>query len=195
MELKQLIARVNRATPNLPPGSIGTNDIIDLLNEGQLNLANMSHKTALKKYELEDGYDAVPFPEDKLKIVNVYWSEDKRKLEAGAGSVPDSGEWATEPRIYYMMSSAIMLRPVPRTGDSVYVEYIPKPVPMEEDGDEPELDGADEYIVAYALHRLHLEGNSPGADTWDRERARALALFLETHDQEYQAPFKILPLW
>ena len=53
MTLKKLIARVMRAIPNLPPGTIGETDVIDILNEGQLNLARLSSKITTEETDLE----------------------------------------------------------------------------------------------------------------------------------------------
>ena len=53
MNLKKMIARVMRALPHTPPNVIGEQDVIDLLNEAQLNLARLSSKISTEETDLE----------------------------------------------------------------------------------------------------------------------------------------------
>ena len=202
MNLKKMTARVMRALPNLPPNTIGTNNIVDLLNEGLENLASMSNKTTTLVYAVEEDTDSVYFPSDMLRLVNVYWSDDKTELEASLEKTPkpyldedDDEEYTGTPIYYYVEDGRIVLRPIPNEDENLYVVYTRKPTTMTNDTDEPDLEGAEEYMIAYALYRLHLEANSPSFQLWDMERTRALAVFTDVHDGNYQTPFRVIPTW
>ena len=201
MNLRKMVARVMRALPNLPPNSIGANDVVDLLNEGLNNIAAMSTKTATLTYELDADTDSVPFPEDMLKLVNVYWSDDKVELEASLEKMPktflddDDEEYTGTPIYYYVEDGRIVVRPIPNEDENLYVVYTRQPTVMVEDTDVPDIEGTEEYIIAYALYRLHLEANSPSFQLWDMERTRALAMFMDTYEANYQTPFRVIAQW
>jgi hypothetical protein len=265
LTLKELIARVTRAMPTVPPSSYGTNDIIDLLNEAQLNLARLSNKTSTSLIELSettysgvvnvdsktvtwvsgdkfdmswrgaitiDGetyyisyvkdtenlvltavadtgnnlvyeIDVIPdrmdFPNDMYMISTIYYGEDKKELSPAIGKLEyetiTDNDNTSEPTNFYIRGSEIILRPRPVTEDIAWISYIPKPTILENDTDEPDLSGADEYMIAYALYRIYLEANSPSFQLWDLEMSRTLNIFMETSDQNYQQPFGGKLLW
>lgn len=201
MNLRKMIARVLRALPNLPPNAIGENDIVDLLNEGLENVANFSTKTQTRVYAMTANTDSVPFPEDMLKLVNVYWSEDKIELEASLEKIPkeylleESENYQGTPIYYYVEDGRIVVRPIPLLTDSIYIVYTMKPTVMVEDTDTPDIEGCEEYLIAHALYRLHLEANSPSFQLWGMEKTQALAMFLEAHEGNYQTPFRVIQTW
>lgn len=171
-----------------------------VVDDENLVLTSSAGTNTAVAYEVEAIPDRVDFPTDLLKVVTVYYSADKNELETAIGKVhreidSDEIDDSSDPTEYYTVGTEIILRPRPTTEDIVYVAYIPKPATLAADTDEPELDGADEYMVAYALYRIHLEANSPSFQLWDMERSRALATFMETSDQNYQTAFRVIPYW
>ena len=202
MNLKKLLARVQRALPTLAPGTFGENDIIDLLNEAQLNIATVSTKTTALKYDIDESTDSIPFPPDMLRLVNVFWGKDKKELEASMNNYMMVDEIPTEnaflkgePSVYYVEDGRIVFRPVPLTSNEMTVVYTRKPTEMKDDKDTPDIEGVEEYLIAYALYRIHMEVGSPSLQLWDQERMRALAVFTSNHEQNYSTPFKIVGRW
>ncbi len=194
MTLKQMVARIMRALPHTMPGSIGELDVINILNEAQLNIASMTGKTKEESVTLDGDDDTIPMPSDSLKIVTVYWGADKTELASAIGDVP-SKEVTGDPTRYYTYQGNLIVRPTPASETTYYVVYIPKPVDLADDADTAFLPGSEEYLISYVLYRIHLEANSPQFQIWDMERMRALAMFKETMDQDYDTPFRILPQW
>jgi hypothetical protein len=203
MTLKQLIARVMRALPATTPGSIGENDIIDILNQGQLHLSRVSAKKIVYQHALEEDYDIVPFPSDLHIIARVYWESDNvsRELYPDKEPLPvdeeldDTEDTADEPNRYYVLGRRLAIRPVPAVDGTVSIYYVPKPTTMASDTDEPDLDGSDEYLIAFALHRLHLEANSPVFQLWEMEKAKEEYTWLQTANQNYETPFQVEQRW
>ena len=193
MELKKMIARVMRALPHTPPNVIGEQDIVDLLNEAQLNLARLSSKVSEHIETVAADGDEIPFPDDCLKIVTVY--HDGNELSSAIGKLPGEDEGSGLPVKYYTIGNKLIIRDASATEEDYTVAYIPKPADLTEDTDTPDLEGSEEYLVAYALYRLHLEASSPNFQLWDMERSRALAMFMETSDQNYQTPFRVTAQW
>lgn len=193
MKLKKMIARVFRALPSLPPGTMGEPEIVDLLNEGLKNIALLTKKTTMLPYDLDEDSDSIPFPEDMIKLVNVFWSDDKTELMAGIGK--SFGDETGDPLYYYVEDGRIVVRPIPTTDDSLWVEYVRQPTELKDDDDEPDIEGSSEYIISFALHRIHLEASSPAIQLWEMERYRTLSLFMETVDDNYQTPFRVVQSW
>ena len=200
MTLKQLIARVMRALPNLPPGAIGEPEIIDMLNEAQRSLAILSNRINTKETTLLAGVDTVNFPTDLMKLVAVYWGDAKTKREL----YPEKERLPTDnyaeedtgwPVKYYTITKKVVLRPIPTQGNTVTIAYIGKPVDMVEDADLPDLDGSDEYLIAHALHRIHLEANSQAFQIWEMEKMRAEQEWRASSDQNYEVPFNVTGSW
>ncbi len=183
-----------RALPHTMPGSIGELDIINMLNEAQLNIASMTNKTKEEEVTLVADDDTIPIPDDSLKIVTVFWGDDKTELASAIGDVP-SEEDSDDPTRYYTYQGDLIVRPTPASETTYYVVYIPKPIDLADDADTAFLPGSEEYLISYVLYRVHLEANSPQFQLWDMERMRALSMFKETMDQDYDTPFRILPQW
>ena len=200
MALKQMIARVMRALPNLPPGAIGEQDIIDMLNAAQQSLAVISNRFVVQEVLVPVQFDTVAFPDDLMKLVAVYWgnSETKRELYPEKDRLPTDNEEGTTvgwPVKYYTKDKRIILRPIPTMNNTVTVAYINKPADMTEDNDLPELDGSDEYLIAHALHRIHLEANSQAFQIWEIEKMRAEQEWRASSDQNYEVPFNVTGSW
>lgn len=191
MKLKKMIARVFRALPTVPPGSIGENDIIDYLNEGLESIASMSTKTTALEYNLDANADSIPFPVDMMKLVNVLW-ENTELSESIIKTLPDT---TGNPTNYWVEDGRIVFRPIPSTDGTVHIIYTKEPTELENDDDVPDIEGVSEYLVNYALYRIHLEANSPSYQVWETKRYESLAIFMETYDQNYQTPFRIIPMW
>jgi len=265
MTLKQMIARVMRAIPTIQPGLVGEHDIIDMLNEGQLNLARLSSKITTEEtdieyqtgtvdvaltaitwvsgdtfdttwtgtieidgtdytidevtsttamtvtatagtdtgvtYEIEISPDTVDLPSDLLKLESVYFEDVE--LSPGVDKVPveytydeDGDEcYYGTPTYYYVLGSEIVLRPKPTLEGTVKVAYMPSPTVLTADTDVPSLAGCEEYLIAYTLERIHFEAGSMLWQQWNLKRTETLAQFMETSDQNYQTPFRVIPMW
>ena len=196
MNLKQMTARVFRALPSLPPGSIGEHDIVDMLNEGLQKIAKISNKEAALNYEVPSGTDTIAFPVDMLKLANAYWGKDKRELEMPMTSMPlDDGTETGEPRRIHVADGHFTVRPVPARGDTLTITYIRKPTEMVEDEDVPDIEGTEEFLVANALYKIHLEANSQAFQIWEMEAAKALAVFMQVENENYALPFRVTAQW
>ena len=207
MTLKQMIARVMRALPMSAPGQLGETDIIDLLNEAQRELAVRSNKYCIQETALEADYDTVALPDDLLKLVEVYWGDGgtKRELYPEKERYPltdtvEEGEGESEysvgyPSKYYVKDRRIIIRPIPTTDNTVYVLYVNRPTDMVEDDDEPELDGSEEYLIACALQRIHLEAGSEMARVWEAEKLKHFVIWRDSSDQNYETAFKVDGSW
>jgi hypothetical protein len=215
MNLKQMVARVMRALPTMAPGAIGEPDIVDMLNQGQLHLSRVVSKFIVSEFELEADYNIVPFPDDLLTMNTVYWTSDavERELYPAKDKMPIgnespltiavspstsstySDEATTEPTKYYTKGGRIYVYPIPRVAGTVSIAYIPKPTEMADDDDTPDLEGSDNYLIAFALHRLHLEAGSPLLQLWEMEKGKEEFTFLQTTDQNYRTPFQVEMRW
>ena len=200
MTLNQMIARVMRALPNLPPGAIGEQDIIDMLNAAQQSLAVISNRFVVQEVLVPAQFDTVAFPDDLLKLVAVYWGDakTKRELYPEKDRLPTDNEEGTTvgwPVKYYTKDKRIILRPIPTMNNTVTVAYINKPADMTEDNDLPKLDGSDEYLIAHALHRIHLEANSQAFQIWEIEKMKAEQEWRASSDQNYEVPFNVTGSW
>ena len=215
MNLKKMIARVMRALPNMAPGTIGEPDIVDILNQGQLHLSRMSAKVTVTEFDLAADYHIVPLPMDILTIDSVYWVSDaiKRELHPAKDQLPIGVEnpltltgitstastyadkAGTEPRRYYTKGSRLLIYPIPRVSGTVSISYVAQPTEMSDDNDTPDLEGSENYLIAFALHRLHLEAGSPLLQLWEMEKGKEEYTFMQTTDQNYRTPFQVEARW
>lgn len=203
MNLKQLVARVMRALPKMAPGTVGEQDVVDMLNQAQLHLSRISAKKIVYQHALEADYDIVPFPSDLHTLSGVYWESDSvsRELYPDKEPLPvdeendDTEETATEPTRYYVLGRRLAIRPIPGVEGTVSIHYVPKPTELVKDTDEPDLEGSDEYLIAFALHRFHLENNSPAFQLWEMEKAKEEYTWLQTVNQNYITPFQVDQRW
>ena len=215
MNLKKMVARVMRALPTMPPGTIGEPDIVDILNQGQLHLSRISAKVTVREFELEANHHIVPLPTDTLTIDSVYWVSGaierelyptKEKLPIGIedplilASVTSTASTytdkkGTEPTRYYTKGSRIMVYPIPGVGGTVSIAYIPQPTEMADDEDTPDLEGSENYLIAFTLHRLHLEAGSPLFQLWEVEKGKEEYTWMQTTDQNYRTPFQVETRW
>ena len=199
MTLKQMIARVMRALPSMPPGAIGENDIIDILNQAQKHLSRISSKLKVSEFDLDANYNIVPLPLDLLTLDSVFWKSTSvdRELYPEKDSLPLGIEDTTvsDPYRYYTKGSRIMVYPIPGVDATVSISYIPIPAEMYNDDDTPDLEGSEEYMIAYTLHRLHMESASPLMQLWEAEKAKEEFTFLQTTDQNYRTPFQVDINW
>lgn len=193
MQLKDMIGRVRRALVDVPPDRYGDYDIIELLNNGQKELTGYSHKKETVEVEIEPEQENIPFPEDLLKLVNAYIGE--RGIELKDLNREMKRKEYGEPRSYYVRQGKLYLWPIPRVEDTVIIEYIPHPEKLTEDDDEPSIEGAAEYMVAYALRQIYMELNSPLFELWQQEKMRLLHLFVDNEDQHYQGSFTVNLRW
>lgn len=204
-----------RALPDMPPGAIGEPDIVDMLNQGQLHLSRMSAKMTVTEFALEADHHIVPLPTDILTIDSVYWvsSATERELYPSKDKLPIGIEdpltltgvtstastyvdtATTEPTRYYTKGSRILLYPIPRVSGTVSISYVPQPTEMSDDDDTPDLEGSENYLVAFALHRLHLEAASPLLQLWETEKMKEEYTFMQTTDQNYRTPFQVEARW
>ena len=203
MILKQMIARVMRALPNLAPGTLGENDIVDLLNQAQTHLSRISVKLKVAEFELEEDTNIVPFPLDLMTLSSVYWTSDsiERELYPSMDRVPigteliDDDDVSTEPTRYYVKGSRVMVYPVPKVEGTVSIAYVAKPTTMVKDTDVPDLEGSEEYMIAFALQRIHAEANSPALQIWEQEKLKEEQTYMQTTDQNYRTPFQVDLSW
>ena len=215
MNLKQMVARVMRALPNMAPGVVGEQDIVDILNQGQLHLSRISAKVIVSEYSLSANYNIVPFPDDLLTIASVYWASAsvERELYPAGNKIPLGSEDpvtlaitttagstysdsnSTEPTRYYTKGGRIMIYPLPKVAGTVSIAYVPKPTEMEEDDDTPDMEGSENYLIAFALHRLHLEAGSPLFQLWEMEKGKEEYTYMQTTDQNYRTPFQVEARW
>ena len=211
MTLKQLLSRVMRALPNESPDRWGTDDIIEMLNDAQNELAIASQKFTVQEYELDADYANVPFPDDVLMLMNVYWgqadSDTKAELyqdmdalptydEDGAGDEEDEfSSGAGDPRKYYVKDGRLILRPIPDTDGIVTTVYIKRPTLMADMADTPEFDDSEKYLVSHVLRRIHMESGSQMFQLWNMEQERDKANWLSGAGQNYQRPFRVKSVW
>ncbi len=184
--------------PNLPPGMYGENNIIDILNEAQKSILQFTSITKLIEEEIDAGDYEIAIPDDFISISNIYWGDDKKELMAGGSKVPkvdlDEPVNYGEPKWFYVRDNIIIYPPA-NINNSIYINYIAEPVKLEADNDTAHFRGSEEYMIAYAISRLHLEANSESYMQWERERLMALQTYLHVHDQNYAVPFQITRLW
>lgn len=205
MTLKEMIARVMRALPAAQPGLIGELDVRDTLNDAQKHLARLSSKPVVWEYELEANLNVIPFPTDMYVLRSVYWESDSvhRELypdkETLAIDQPDESDKtdavSAEPTRYYTQGSRILIMPKPTVAGTVRIVYTPAPTEMTEDGDVPDLEGSENYLIAYTLHRFHLEASSPAMQLWEMEKMKEESTWLMTTDQNYRNPFQVDMQW
>lgn len=199
MNLRQMVARVMRAVPALPPGRLGEDDVIDMLNQAQEHLSRVSSKVKQYDFELDEGYGIVPFPADMKTVSNVYWKSDAYNVELEPGvdrlALDQAEDEPGTPSVYYVQGSRVVLRPIPDNDGTVTISYIPIPTTMSEDTDVPDLEGSENYLIAFALHRIHLEAGSALMQLWDMEKAREEYVYLQTTDQNYRTPFQTEIRW
>ncbi len=195
MKLKKLVARVMRALPNLAPGTIGEQDIIDILNQAQEHLSRLSAKVVSSEFALEAEYNIVPFPTDLLTLESVSWTSGsvERELYPARNKLPVGNETdsISEPQRYYTKGSRVEIYPIPHVDGTVTITYVPTPTEMSDDDDTPDLEGSDNYLVAFALHRLHLEASSPLFQIWETEKNKEEYTFMQTTDQNYRTGFSV----
>jgi hypothetical protein len=205
VKLKKLVARVMRALPNLAPGVVGEQDIIDILNQAQEHLSRLSVKTVSSEHEIEAEYNIVPFPTDLLTLDSVYWTSSavERELYPARNNMPlgneanleDEVDETTEPTRYYTKGSRIEIYPRPYVDGTVTMTYVARPTEMSDDDDTPDLEGSDNYLIAFALHRLHLEASSPLFQIWESEKNKEEYTFMQTTDQNYRTGFTVQAQW
>ncbi len=194
MNLKTMVARVMRATPVLPPGRLGEQDVVDMLNHAQLHLSRISSKVIMSEFELDADYNIVPFPTDILTLSAVYWSSGagERELIPSPMRLNDT---TGEPRYYYAKGSRLYLYPTPARSGTVTTSYVPVPTTMVADDDTPDIENSENYLIAFALQRIHLEANSPLFQVWDMEKAKEEYTFTQTTEQNYRTPFRVEAQW
>jgi len=193
MTLKELIARVMRGMPTIQPAKVSEPDIIDIINEGIKEIAKLSNITTVEEYTVEAETEYVELPDNFLKLKNVFWGEDKRELLMGHSDMPR--EILRTPKYFYLRKGKIYFRPIPNIEEPMYLVYIPLPAKLVNDGDEPEIENIEEYLVAYTLEKIHLENNSAMKDRWEIEKLKALSIYLDTDDSQYVTPFRPTMLW
>ncbi len=193
MTLKQMIARVNRALTGIAPGRIGEPDIVDMLNDAQRELAKQSTKVTEKEIEVDKNQEKVPFPDDLLILSTVLWSDERRELMEEPTRMPERD--FGDPRFYYIENGQILFHPVPNRENTVHIVYKPEPEALKEDEDTPYIEGAGNYMVAYTLHRIHLENGTQVIGLWENEKYKELISFLDGEDQNYYTPFRVPPRW
>ncbi len=198
MALKEMIARVMRAVPAVAPGTIGENDIVNILNQAQQHLARLSSRSVIEEHTLAAGDDTVSMPVDVSALVSVYWKSDsiERELSVTEERVLLDREFTvSEPTHYYTKAGEIVVYPSPAIEGDVSVHYVPVPALMSEDTDTPDLKNCEEYLIAFALHRLHLEAGSPMLQLWEVEKMKEEHTFMQTSDQNYSTPIMIELKW
>lgn len=198
MNLQRMVARVMRALPNVMPGVIGELDIIDMLNQGQVHLSRISSRFIVADHDVEADYSIVPMPIDMITLVSVYWKSDNVERELSV--IPERIQLdpfmsASEPTQYYTKTERIIIWPTPQINGVVSILYVPYPTIMKDDADTPDMKGAEEYLVAYTLHKLHLEAGSPQLQLWEEEKRKEEYTFLQTSDQNYHVPINMELTW
>ena len=198
MNLRQMVTRVMRPLKAIPPGTVGYTDIVDMLNQGQRQLAVHSNKLCVFETTLEGHKDIIALPTDLMRIDSVYWKSPngEREVFPARDKLPiDNYEHRAEPARYFVKDGTLIVRPIPGFEGELRVAYVPKPTEMVNDEDEPELEGSEEYLIAFTLHRIFLEHNNPAAQVWEAEMAREQLNYVATTDQNYQTPFQSEISW
>lgn len=199
MNLREMVARVMRSLKSIPPGTVGYTDIVDILNQGQRQLAVHSNKICVFETTLEGNKDIIALPTDLLKLYSVYWKSPNgmRELSPARGKLPIDTvvESRAEPINYYVKDGTVIVRPIPGFEGTLSVSYVPKPTEMVNDSDEPDLEGSEEYLVAFTLHRIFIEHGNPLAQVWEVEMTREQVNYIATTDQNYMTPFQSEISW
>lgn len=190
-----MLARVHRAVPTLPPNQVGEQDIIDMFNEGLYHLATVTSKVSHLRCALDAGSNTIPFPEDFLRISNVYDGNTNKELWQMEGHYKTKEDSTGEPKEYYIEDGRLHFYPTPLVDTSVVIEYMRRPTELVNDDDEPDIENTEEYLIAYAVRNIYFESGSPMFQYWDSKRTEALAHFVHTTEDTYSAPFRIVQSW
>ena len=198
MMLSMMVARVMRSMKGIAPGTYGYNDIVDMFNEGQRELSVISSKIAVAEIEVDAGDNAVDMPVDILSLSGVRWTSQStsRMLTPTKDYLPnDHNETVSEPYRYYTHNRQILIRPTPGVDGVLSIEYIPVPPPLEDDEDTPYLEGSEDFLIANALFKMHLEMGTPMMQIWEQERRKHMGHYVATTDQNYATPFEGDLIW
>ena len=198
MTLQEMVARVMRAIPGVAPGVIGELDVIDMLNEAQKHLSRLVSRFVVSEFELEADYNIVPMPTDLLTLISVHWKSDsvERELYPSPERLPVENVYSiNEPKLYYVKAERVIVQPTPLVDGTVSIAYVPTPTAMSKDTDTPDLKDSEGYLIAYALHRLHLEAGSPQLQLWELEKMKEEHTFIQTSDQNYSNPIQLDMNW
>ena len=198
MTLKEILARVMRLAHDLPPDRYGENDLIDMVNVAQEEIAMRSSRFEQQDEVMPAGDSEADLPGDMLRLQEVYWGDEQRMRELfpWVGRVPPSGSVTGIPVRYIVSGDKLILNPVPDMEKTLSIIYTPKPAKLGEVpgglDEEVGLPGAGDVIVSYVLFRIGVETmDADRVAIWQADYERKLEQWLATYDDVYQKPIKV----
>lgn len=164
MQLSELISAVRDDVQD--PGSARFTDaaITRHLNSGQLKIAMVSQKFNAWTTTIPAGTVSAALPADLLIPKTI-------KLEVGSGNryepkiqkglPPESSQVMGSPTHVYINGNTAFYYPVPGQDMTQIISGIKRPTPMVNSTDTPDVDDADDILIAYASYMCFLSDGDP----------------------------------
>lgn len=157
MNLTQLLNSIIPLT-----GADYESDIVRHLNKGLLNLAQES-SAVIRANSITAADGTVAVPESCLYIKGVY--QDNVELPRYHDDNLADNAQGVASRCWVKDGDDIVIIPNPGANKAIQVAYVKKPAPLVNPEDTPEIDNADEYLIAYAVWRTRVESLGAIDDT------------------------------
>ncbi len=146
MNFGELKAATTIIAPTVP-------DLGKQINRALIDLAKDSKKIRRSEEAVAAGTGVVTLPADCLAIKAVAYEGRPLDQYAGLTSPPDEGPGGNF--LYWVPGEGeIKIYPPPSEDKTAELAYTPRPAVLVDDADEPDLDGADDAIVAFAKWKL-----------------------------------------
>jgi len=192
MDLKTLRATVRRilfdqAAPTASRWS--DDDLNRFLNEALLEVSRAAKRRKIQDYSLTAGSESIALPQDLLRLDAVLWKDNgaaswSQVAHAETPYPLDDEEYYE--RLYWVIGSNMVFRPVPETPYTVRLGYFYKFPDLAADTDVPEPANVDGILIAYAMWQALDFDGSPLSAIWQQKFTQQITGWALAEQRKYR---------
>ena len=176
--LAELVAAVHDITPP-------SDDTVGYLNEAQRDLVTESERVKTADALVAAG--KVPVPDDALYVRTVAFQGKVLQLFPSHVIANSSAVQGSYPRYYLPQGDNIEVYPAVENGRAITIVYCPAPAELRDNNDKPELDGADDAMIAFAKSKIYKRHEDVmQAAFWQNNYAEEAARWVANENRKYR---------